>query len=134
MLIRSMIFALAVGSFAAGCVAEENAVEETGTEAALTGWSCQNTSSGCYCGGLITAPIDVDISNVTLSPSQLVVLQNNLNNLGGILNGLTLQNILNGVKVEVVDTVLNDFNIPIVGNQVQVCALPLLGGLLCAVK
>lgn len=136
MSIQSMIFALAVGSFAAGCVAEDSTAAETSTAAELgSPWSCQNVPSGCACSGGISIIPVINVNVLTgsvLSGNDVEVLENSLNDLSIELEDvLNFNNILNGVEVDVLNKFNNVFNIPITGNDVNVCALAVLGGLIC---
>jgi hypothetical protein len=136
MFIRSMMLALAVGSFVA-CVdpALDQTDETATTEQHTGGFDCHNKSviSGVECLGVIAIfPIDIDVKNVgVLSGNDLDVLNNSLNNLsildGGILNH---SKILDDAEVTVLDKFLNDLDIDVTKNDIDVCTT-VLGFLVC---
>lgn len=131
MTIRTSILALAVGCFAAGCITEDNATEETtGTEMALLGspapsnWSCKSVLSVVSCVGHIgILPSKIEVGDVNVD----VIDDVKLELLSNILNDLS---ILNGNKI--LTDILNDFTLTVKDfldvedNDVNVCVLPVL--------
>jgi hypothetical protein len=129
-----MILALVVGCFVAGCVTDDSATEETGTvtEYSSSPCSCENSpTGGVLCtGNILVLPVNIDIKNVgILNNFQLIDLSNSLNNIN-ILNG-SLNDNLSKIELVVLNKFLNDFVIAITHNDVNVCAVAVLGGLIC---
>lgn len=136
MLIRTMMLALAVGTFV-GCVdSADPADDQTGAvEQHTGGFSCVNKASisvvQCV-GSIAVLPITVNVKDVSvLDDSDLNILSNDLNHLsildGGILNN---DKILNDVEVTVLQDFLNKFLINVSKNDIDVCTT-VLGILLC---
>jgi hypothetical protein len=151
MSIRTTFLALAVSCFAAGCVTEDSATEEAagtvgeanateeaaGTATELLGgspWACKNVISGVSCVGKINLlPVNVDIKNVSvLDDADLDILNGSLNHLW-LLSGneINVSKILSDVELTVLEDFLNDFDLDITHNDINVCAVAVLGGLLC---
>lgn len=144
MSIRNSFLALAACCFAAaGCVTENNATTETAETALLGGgggggWECENLVSVLSCvgpiGGLV-GDINIDLSNVVGDVSVLdgAEVSNILNNLAiGSGNELNISKLLGDFELALLQKFLNDFNIIVEDNDVDICVLPLLGGLCCS--
>jgi hypothetical protein len=135
-MIRSLMLALAVGTFV-GCVDTADTADEqtAAAEQHTGGFDCQNKASivGVECiGSIAVLPINVDIKNVgVLDGNKLSVLNDDLNHLS-VLDGNILDNnkILNDVEVTVLQDFLNKFLINVSKNDINVCT-SVLGILLC---
>jgi hypothetical protein len=134
MITHSLALVLAVGALGAvGCVAGSDATEDQASVSQDSshggGFTCVNTGISvnvvqCV-GSIAILPININIKDVrVLDDNELNILSGDLNNLsildGGILNN---NNILNDVKLTVLDDFLNKFFINVDKNNVNVCTL-----------
>src|ERR1041384_5766366 len=123
-MIRSLMLALAVGTFV-GCVDTADTADEqtAATEQHTGGFNCQNKASivGVECiGSIAVLPITVDVKNVgVLDNNKLSILDNDLNNLSiKDINVLDNNKILDDVEVTVLQDFLNKFLINVSKNDI----------------